>query len=46
MSTFSNLALTLWHPASFRVFAGFTRVTRVPKVIESCSKAQKTQQVF
>jgi len=25
---------------------GFARATQTPKVVESCSKAQKTQQVF
>jgi len=48
------LDLTLRRPASFEDSRAkqpdcmwlCTRVTRAPKVVESCSKAKKTRQVF
>jgi len=48
------MSLTLWHPGGFEDFAPkntdrtwlCARLTRALKVVESCSKTQKTRQVF
>ena len=49
-----ELLLTLSCPAALRILAPkqpdrswiYVHVTQAPKVVERCSKAQKTQQVF
>jgi len=55
MNNQTSSALTLWHLATFEVSCAKTtgshvalcaRVTWAAKVVESCSKAQKTRQVF